>query len=364
MRILCVIDSLGSGGAQRQLVNLAISFKEKGHNVSFLVYHYSPFYYDILHKKGIEVIEVIEPSYLKRIFRMRKAIRSGGYDSVLSFLEASNFMCELAGFPTRKWCLVVGERSANPTILKSFRLKIFRWFHLFATAVVANSHENLKLIKKVNPFLANKKLNVIYNLIDLEKWRPYKQKYEFRKNKKFNLVVVASHQYLKNLNGLIEAVKLLNDFEKNQIIINWYGGESVDNSKIEALKKIENYNLSDIFNFHEPTIEIAAKVNEADALGLFSFYEGLPNVVCEAMVNSKPVIASSVSDIPLLLNENFIFDPKDYADMSKKFRALLELDEVALSKVGKRNRQLILEKLDNKTIVNSYLNILSKKSFL
>jgi len=38
MIILCVIDTLGSGGAQRQLVNIAIGFKERGHTVSFLVY--------------------------------------------------------------------------------------------------------------------------------------------------------------------------------------------------------------------------------------------------------------------------------------------------------------------------------------
>ena len=32
MKILFVIENLGSGGAQRQMVNLAISFKKKGHN--------------------------------------------------------------------------------------------------------------------------------------------------------------------------------------------------------------------------------------------------------------------------------------------------------------------------------------------
>ena len=39
MKILCVIDSLGSGGAQRQLVQLAIGLKNKGVDVSFLMYH-------------------------------------------------------------------------------------------------------------------------------------------------------------------------------------------------------------------------------------------------------------------------------------------------------------------------------------
>ena len=272
MKILCVIDCLGSGGAQRQLVNLAIAFKEKGHEVSFLVYHSVPFYYETLNEHGIPVVEVLEPNYFKRLLKMRKKIRAGSYDSVLSFLEAANFIATVSGFPFRKWRLVVGERSANPAILKSFKLRFFRFFHLFADAVVANSHENIKLVKKVNPLLSDKKLHVIYNLIDFEKWQPKPKSYVFRKDDKFNLIVVASHQYLKNLNGLVEAVNLLSDKEKQQLIINWYGGERPDNSKSEALQKIEKYGLSDNFNFHEPTMDIAIKVNEADALGLFSFF--------------------------------------------------------------------------------------------
>ena len=219
MKILCVIDSLGSGGAQRQLVNLALAFKEKGHEVSFLVYHSQPFYYPLLKKEGIEVIEVVEPNYLKRLFKMRKVIRCGGYDAVLSFLEAANFICEVSGFPFRKWRLVVGERSANPAILKSFKLRFYRFFHIFADVVVANSYENIKLVKKVNPLLSDKKLQVIYNLIDFEKWQPKPENYIFRKNGKFNLIVVASHQYLKNLMGLVEAVNFLNDDEKNEFIL-------------------------------------------------------------------------------------------------------------------------------------------------
>src|SRR5690554_5400606 len=179
MKILCVIDSLGSGGAQRQLVNLALAFKEKGHEVSFLVYHSQPFYYPLLKKEGIEVIEVVEPNYLKRLFKMRKVIRGGGYDAVLSFLEAANFICELSTLPFRKFRLVVGERSANPTILKSFKLRLYRWFHFLADAIVANSHENIKIVKQANPLLPNKKLHVIYNLIDFEKWEQRTEDYVY-----------------------------------------------------------------------------------------------------------------------------------------------------------------------------------------
>lgn len=132
----------------------------------FLFYHSETFYYETLKEQGMSVIEVIEPSYFKRMLKIRKVIRNGNYDSVLSFLEAASFTSTVSGFPFRKLRLVVGERSANPAILASAKL---RFFHFFADAIVANSHENIKLIKKANPLLSDKKLHVIYNLIDFEK---------------------------------------------------------------------------------------------------------------------------------------------------------------------------------------------------
>ena len=360
MKILCVIDSLGSGGAQRQLVNLAIAFREKGHEVSFLVYHSETFYHDLLKKNDISLIEVLERNYVKRLLKMRKVIRSGRYDSVLSFLEAASFICEIAGFPYRNWRLIVGERSANPRILKSFKLRFYRFFHIFADVVVANSHENIKLVKKVNPLLSDKKLQVIYNLIDFEKWQPVPENYTFRKNDKFNLIVVASHQYLKNLAGFVEAVNLLNDDEKSQLVINWYGGDRQNNSKIDALESINEYGLNDVFHFHEPTLDIASKVNEADALGLFSFYEGLPNAVCEAMVSSKPIISSNVSDVHLLIENDYIFNPHNEIEISVVLKKLLNLKEKELASIGIKNRARAMSLFDKDTITKNYLKLLTK----
>ncbi|MDN6182784.1 MAG: glycosyltransferase, partial [Staphylococcus equorum] len=342
MKILCVIDSLGSGGAQRQLVNLAIEFQNAGHSVSFLVYHSDPFYYPTLEAHDIDVIEVLESNYFRRLLKMRRVIRSGKFDSVLSFLQAANFISEISGLPYRKWRLVVGERSANPAILKSWRLKTFRLFHLFADVIVANSKSNLTLVRKVNPLLPTKKLHVIYNLIDFDKWRFRPDNYEFRKGGVFNLVVVASHQFLKNLNGLVEAVNLLTAYQKSQLVISWYGSGSSDVSKNEALKKIAAYQLTENFKFYVATVEIADKVNEADALGLFSFYEGLPNVVCEAMANSKPVILSAVSDMPLLIDDDLVFDPYNYEEIAGKLTHLLNMDENLLRAVGDRNKSVAM----------------------
>jgi glycosyltransferase involved in cell wall biosynthesis len=359
MKILCVIDSLGSGGAQRQLVSLAVGFNEEEHEVSFLVYHREIFYYQTLKEKNITVNEIIETNYLKRLFKMRRFIRSGGFDFVLSFLTSANFICENAGLPWRNWKLVVGERSANPNILKSYKQCAFRYFHLLADAIVANSHENIKIVRKINPLLSNKKCHVIYNMVDFEKWKPSSENYEFRKNGKFNLIVIASHQYLKNLNGLVEAVALLNEHEKKLLQINWYGGPGLDDSREAALQKIEKNGLEQIFNFHGPTVNIHIELNKADALGLFSFYEGLPNVICEAMAMGKTVIASSVSDIPLLIsNSNLLVSPTKPDSICNSIRYLLQLNEGELFDEGYKNKTLALKKFRKEKIVKNYLELL------
>lgn len=358
MKILCVIDILGSGGAQRQLVNLAIGFKEQGHSVSFLVYHHHNFYLDVLNQNNIPVHEIIEPNYFKRLLKMRRFIRKGKYDAVLSFLQAANFICEIAGLPHRKWKLVVGERSANPAILKSFKLKAYRWFHLLADHVVANSHENIKMVRKINPLLSKQNFHVIYNTIDFEKWKP-DAGYTSYKNRKFKMVIAASHRYLKNLNGLVEAVNRLSEVEKQKLSIDWYGSDGYDQSKVDALKKIELYKLTHIFHFYEPTPLIHEKVQQADAVGLFSHHEGLPNTVCEGMAMGKPVIASNVSDVPLLIkNKKFIFDPKSPNEIAHTLSELLNATEKELGKAGEENRKNAVKLFNNDRIIETYLKLL------
>ena len=83
MRLLCFIDILGSGGAQRQLVNLAVGFKKRGCDVSFLAYHADDFYLPLLRDNGIRLDLIEEKSYLRRLFACRRFIRRGGYCKVI-----------------------------------------------------------------------------------------------------------------------------------------------------------------------------------------------------------------------------------------------------------------------------------------
>src|SRR5690606_1097113 len=332
-------------------------YKERGHFVSFLVYHSSDFFYDILSEHGIKVDVVLEKNLIKRISKMRSFIRRGDYDIVQSFLEGPNFICELAGLPFRKWKLVVGERSANPRIRKSLKKIILRMFHFFADKVIANSYATVDIIKSVNPCLRRSKYKVIYNSIDFRIIDSIKVT-ETTSSDKILLVVVASHQYLKNLSGFVDAFYLLPKNIQHKFKIEWYGAKA-DGSYQEAIMKIRSYNLSEFFEFFDPTHDILIKMKKASFVGLFSLYEGLPNTICEAMSLGKPVICSDVSDMSIIMDQTskFLFNPKDPTEIAEVLNKIAHMSQLEYHKVGIQNRIKAVELFDKEKVLDTYLNV-------
>jgi len=361
MKILCVIDSLNSGGAQRQLVNLGIGFKEKGHEVRFLVYHKKDFFKDLLDEHDIPVHYILTKNYLKRLFLMRKFIRQGNQDVVLSFLTSGSFICEIAALPSRKWKLVVGERNADPAILKSPKLRLIRFGHLLADFVVSNSQENLDMVHKANFLLSRNKGKVIYNFVDnrllLENIEQPKQ------NLKINIVVAARHEPQKNIVGVINALNLLSVNERNKLELTWYGGIETDESFIRAKSLISAAKLSDVFRLKPKTLAISEIMKNADVVGLFSLYEGLPNAICEAMALGKPIICSRVSDLPKLIIENvngFLCNPEDPDSIKSAIKKVIEATNTELFNMGQNNRVKSQQLFHKDIVVDSYLELFSK----
>ena len=78
MKVLCLIDGLGSGGAQRQLVGLASLLKKEGYDVLVVYYHGDHFFVPFLKEKGIHYISL---SISRRVVR---PLRAGCILNILS----------------------------------------------------------------------------------------------------------------------------------------------------------------------------------------------------------------------------------------------------------------------------------------
>ena len=361
MKILCFIDSLGSGGAQRQIVNLAKSFSANGHDVELLTYSNANFYAKEVENANIKRITIPPCSYIKRIWQCIKHIRKGKYDAVLSFLETPSLIAEFATIPYHNWVNISGERSAAPRILKTAKGKLLRYIHILSDYVVANSYSNISMIKKACPILPKSKLKVIYNQYDINGiLSPERYIKEKRTDKKFHLLIASSHRKLKNIDNLAVAIQLLPHEKRERIVVDWYGNKKEAYYK-DSLKLIKELGIENNFVFYDPSLDIYSKMVNADAVGLFSLYEGLPNTICEAMCLSKPVIATDVSDNKILIdNKKLISAPTNPKDISNSISYLLDLSKEELEKIGKNNREKALKLFSPEHITNQYIELFTK----
>lgn len=341
MRVCCLIDSLVSGGGQRQLVNLAILLKQRGHDIDFVVYRQNDFYKHLLDENGISITFIKHKNNIDRIIKVRKYLKHYTGDVVISFLETPNFLACISAVGKHSWKLVTNELSAKESSFHGGKSKIFKWFERFSDWTVCNSLNAQHMWERYYPRYSNR-ISTIYNPISIPE-KLHTTPLSNVKNKRV-IVVAASYQYLKNPIKLIEAINLLSDAEKSHIIVEWYGRKEVEsgNTKAydEALQLVEKYSLNQVIHLNEETQNIYDKMNAADAIGLFSIVEGLPNAVCEGMMLGKPIVMSTVSDFEFLASSGGIIlcDPLNTSSIAAALQKFIETDSTEITRMGDSNR--------------------------
>src|SRR4030042_6936694 len=100
MKVLCVIDNLSTGGAQRQIINLAIGLHQRGHSVSMFCYAPGTLLAQPLEKEGIHAhVQLKKSRFSLDVVRgLRRHIDQGKYQAVVSFLNTPNFYAVLSSF--------------------------------------------------------------------------------------------------------------------------------------------------------------------------------------------------------------------------------------------------------------------------
>lgn len=360
-KILCLIDNLGSGGAQRQLVNLAILLKQAGYSVDFVVYRQNDFYQSLLDAEKIPVQKVLEENSFKLVLKMRSYIRKKSPDVVIAFLETPGFLACIAKIGGSKWKLITSERSAKKITFTSRKNRFYNWFERFSDAKVCNSQNAMQMWEQYYPQYHDK-YRVIYNPVLMTN-QP-SANHIYKRDGKLHLLVAASYQKLKNPLELIKAVMTLDKEEKEKIVIDWYGRAEVTigNTEIydQAVQMIKSNALESIIHLHHETKKIYDIMEKADAIGLFSTVEGLPNVICEAMMLGKPVIMSKVSDYQALAEENGIICDPTPAGIASGLRKLLRLSSDDLEKMGTLSYKKAVKLFSKETILQRWIEVIEE----
>ena len=356
-KILLFIDSIGPGGAQRQLVGLACMLKQSGYMINVVVYHNIPFFKAKLDEFSISY-DIIEEtnSILKRALGFNRFVKRLKPNVVISFLESPSIIASIWKMLGMRYFLIVSERNTNLTL--SIKDRIRFWLFRFSDVIVSNSYSQHRFIETHYPNYKDKN-EVIVNFVDTDYFKPIKNTKSIGKK----IIVVASIWESKNTLGMIEAVRILKERQVKVNII-WYGIDSEITPYVrKCLDLIEKYRLGEMISLLSKTQQILQKYQDSDYFCLPSFYEGTPNVLCEAMACGLPVICSNVCDNGKYVVEGengFLFDPKDPNDIANKIEKGVSLTDVEYINFSKKSRIAAEGKLSPKVFIDSYLSLFDK----
>lgn len=355
-KVLIYSKNLQAGGAERQLVYIA-SILSRECNVYFMVNEKEGVFVEDLERKGIPIINFRNKSVWRSSRELRYYIKHNNIDTVISYLPECNLISELSAFPFKSWRIIVGARSANPDFVTNRRLRVFYYAHLLANLVISNSEANKRDVLKVNRLLRKDKVRVIYNILNPS--THCSSAYQPFMNNRVNLVVAANYRKVKNLDGVLKGLVLLNEEQRKSIHIDWYGLE-VDGSMSEGDCFIRENSLDEVITLHPSIDNVLEVYNKADVVGLFSHYEGLPNSLCEALVHGKMIISTPVSDMPFLLSNtnNIVCEDDSSEAISLGLLKLIMADRALIISTGRKNKIRYSSLFSSKSIEQQLLQLI------
>lgn len=355
-RILCLIESIGSGGAERQLTGLAVMLKQLGHEVEVWYYVKREFYLPFLQENGVAGRYLPDATSAKtRFFALRKHIKAYHPDTVISYSTSPSMITCVLKRLGAKFRLIVSERNTTQQLNRIEKLRFFcyRW----ADVIVPNSHSQAKFIDDHFPELSSK-VKIITNFVDTEKFKPSDE--PTPPHEATQMVCVGRLMAQKNLPRFIEAVGRI-VAAGYKLHVDWFGQDLNDAYSEACHKAIKENHLEQNFVFHAPSSDIQYEYQKVDVFCLPSLYEGFPNVLCEAMSCGKPVLCSRVCDNPNIVHEGengLLFNPLDVNEMAAVIKHYLDTPLEKRIEMGQKSREIALEMFSKDSFIQKYKGIL------
>ena len=322
--ILFCLPNLNGGGAERVLINIMkYNYSPNEYNVKLLLVDNIGVYFDFI-PEYVEVISLDIKRVRNAFNPLVNKINEINPDIVFSTTNRMNLLILIASFFLKnKPKIIVREPNLPSAQIKN---KTLKWWHIFlikllykrADKVIAQTSEMKEEIceyfaikcDKVEVLINPIDKDAINNLVNHQK-NPFDSKY-------INLVAIGRLTYQKGYDILIKSFKkVVAQNSKYRLFIL---GDGPDRIVLEKL--IVDLDLTNYINLLGFKDNPYLYIKYADALVLSSRWEGLPNVVLEAIYLDTFFIATRTVEFLEELTKNnengYLVNIEDIDDLSQK----------------------------------------------
>lgn len=316
MKILHVITSLCTGGAEHLMVDLLPRLRDLGNEVELLIFDGTrTAFYEELKQKGITIHSlgiggnVYNP---RNIFKMMKFV--GKYDIIHTHNTACQLFAPIAKLlKCSKSKLVTTEHNAtNRRRGKWYFKPLDKWMYARYNHIICiadQTYDNL-----VDHIGLKPNISTIYNGVNVNKFlNPIK---DISKQDRFIITMAAAFRDQKDQDTLIRA---MTELPHNYML--YIVGDGARRVFLEQL--VAELDLTKRVDFLGIRTDIPEILKASDIVVLSSHWEGLSLSSIEGMASGRPFIASDVDGLrEVVKGSGILFPHGDYKQLAKEIRQL------------------------------------------
>ena len=347
-KIVHIINSLGDGGAERNLFNL-VAEDNKNNLHKVIVLSKKNKYSKLFKEKKITVLYFSFNSFfssIKSIYKICNYLSKNKPDLISTWLVHSDIIGSIVGkiLNTKVvWNLRTGYLPLNYLKIRTYILYLISrsFYKYLCDYIIINSEEAKKFYKLKKNFIYIPN-NVNFNFIN----KKDKLNLINLKKKKYIIGQVARYDYLKNNEFLVETMNYLVNKKRIKNIVCLMIGKNIDSKNKHLNFIIKKYKLEDHIILLGQVEEIYKVYNILDIHILTSLSEGVPNTVLES------TYLNVYNLYPNLVNLVKIFGKKN----CYKKGSIASLASLIIKYLSNPKKYQILKKR-NKKIVNKKFNV-------
>lgn len=345
-RILYLITVLAFGGAETQLMRLAVMLKQRGWDIIVVSMMPPTAYTEKLFTCGISIISLgIRKGNIDLLafFRFIRILKLEKPDILNTFLVHANFFGRLARLFVHIPVLISSSRN----IFEGGGIRDW-WYRLTdflcdMTTHVSKAGLERYIKEKLSPA---SKIMYIPNGVDVLTFRKNDDSRQrirdsFGIKDDFVWLAVGRFEKAKDYHNMIQAFHQLT---KTPCVL-WITGDG--SLRYDMEKLIKELKLENGVKLLGVRADIPDLMSSADAYVMSSAWEGMPNVLLEAAACELPIVTTAVgenSEIVLDGKNGFLVPPKEPEKLAEAMQKLLALTKEERLKMGKAGRQFIEDK--------------------